>query len=229
MACKCRIGRNGQAERVDALLDAGKSLDAIATATGFHRSMVYRHSHRCRDAVPGACGDATAADQQLLKYWTELHKKSVRAKAWDAAARALDAIGEIRARLAARSPQEAQRDSAPLSSEYIRAIRRALGYVDAAPGFRLLYDDADEKHPYRTRRLTEAEFLSHLLKRQGWRMPLIEVLTYMLEFGNCPEAVRLATEDFLTVLDAEDRDGNLGLLKNAGGEEEGQETGDDSL
>jgi hypothetical protein len=103
MPCTCKIGRSGKAEEVDRLLDAEKSLDAIAAKTGLHRSAIYRHSRRCRDERANAPGAATAADRQLLKHWNDLHKKSVKAGNWDAAARALGAISEIQARIAAES------------------------------------------------------------------------------------------------------------------------------
>ena len=234
MSPKCQICQSGRAAEIDALLASNLSLTKVATRTGFGRLVIWRHSKHESEA--GASSDAMAANRALLRQWQQLHRKSMKAGNLDAAARALQAIAELQGKIAAAQPSASPDGNLPRDS--IVAIREALGYSRAAArsgrespnfAFVLHYDDSDPKDPEstRSRRLSEDEFLEHVLKRSGWRASLVTVLSHMLQYGNAPEPVRTAAKDFLTVLSQEDKNERLGLLEDNRDESSEAETGAD--
>jgi hypothetical protein len=224
---KCTICLSARRDEIDSRLAAGgraNSLRKVAADFGFGLRVVWSHSRHRRENSENASAGVTPQLRRLLADHRQLYRKAVRVRNLDVAARQLGAISDLELRLAASAPRA--EDDTALPPDYRVAIREALGFTPTAArsgqafDFRLVYDDSNPGDPHRenshkTRRLTEEEFLRQVLTRSGWRSSLIEVLTFMLQYGNAPQPVRVAAADFLSVLSREDKDGHLGRVTNA--------------
>src|SRR6266576_991279 len=108
MPTTCKICASPRRDEIDARLTAGgreNSLRKIAASTGFGLRVVWNHSRHRTGNEPAT---ATAADKFLLKHWSDLHRKSVRAGDLGTAARCLQTIADLQTRIEVQSKPAAQ-------------------------------------------------------------------------------------------------------------------------
>ncbi len=138
---KCSICTSPNRDAIDGRLaigGRGNSLRRIAADFGFSLRVVWSHSHhRTRNESSGA----TAADRELLRHWTALHKKALRDGALDTAARCLQSIAEIQARI------ELQTRPKPQPGKQAADVCPRCGVRVPTGAWLIRYEDAIDNEP----------------------------------------------------------------------------------